>query len=132
MATAMETQEEQISRLREETGYCGWVAKAPKSQMVLQTVDVEPLGADDVEVVVEHCGLCHSDLSVLNNDWSISQYPAILGHEAVGRVSAMGANVKNLVIGQRVGIGWNSGSCMHCRQCMSGSHHLCPQVQATI
>jgi alcohol/geraniol dehydrogenase (NADP+) len=109
-----------------------WVAKAAKQPMVLETVDLGPLGAEDVEVAVEHCGLCHSDLSVLNNDWGISQYPAILGHEVIGRVTAMGPNAKGLKVGQRVGVGWNSGSCMHCHQCMSGSHHLCPQVQPTI
>ena len=55
--------------------------------MALETVDLGPLGAEDVEVAVEHCGLCHSDLSVLNNEWGISQYPAILGHEVIGRVT---------------------------------------------
>jgi uncharacterized zinc-type alcohol dehydrogenase-like protein len=109
-----------------------WVAKAAKQPMVLEDVDFGPLGAEDVEVAVEHCGLCHSDVSVLNNEWGISQYPAILGHEVVGRVTAIGPNAKRLEIGQRVGVGWNSGSCMHCQQCMSGSHHLCPQVQPTI
>ncbi len=109
-----------------------WVAKAAKQPMVLETVDLGPLGAEDVEVTVEHCGLCHSDVSVLNNDWGISQYPAILGHEVTGRATAVGPNAKGLKVGQRVGVGWNSGSCMHCRQCMSGSHHLCPQVQPTI
>jgi uncharacterized zinc-type alcohol dehydrogenase-like protein len=109
-----------------------WIAKAPKQPMVLDTVDLGPLGVEDVEVAVEHCGLCHSDLSVLNNDWGISQYPAILGHEVIGRVTAMGPNAKGLNVGQRVGVGWNSSSCMHCRQCMSGSHHLCAQAQPTI
>ena len=65
--------------------YQAWVAKAAKQPMVLETVDLGPLGAEDVEVAVEHCGLCHSDLSVLNNDWGISQYPAVLGHEVIGR-----------------------------------------------
>ena len=108
-----------------------WVAKAAKRPMVVETVDLGPLGVEDVEVAVEHCALCHSDLSVLNNDWGISQYPAILGHEVVGRVTAVGSNAKGLKVGQRVGVGWYSGSCRHCRQCMSGSHHLCPQVQPT-
>ncbi len=112
--------------------YKAWVTKAAKQPMVLETVDLGPLGAEDVEVAVEHCGLCHSDLSVLNNEWGTSQYPTILGHEVVGRVTAVGPNAKGLKVGQRVGVGWYSGSCMHCRQCMSGSHHLCPQVQATI
>ena len=112
--------------------YKAWIANAPKQPMVLETVDLGPLAAEDVEVAVEYCGLCHSDLSILNNEWGISQYPAILGHEVIGRVTAVGPNAKGLKVGQRVGVGWNSGSCMHCHQCMSGSHHLCPQVQATI
>jgi uncharacterized zinc-type alcohol dehydrogenase-like protein len=114
------------------TRYKAWVAKAPKQPLVLEDVDLGPLGSEDVEVAVEHCGLCHSDLSVLNNDWGISQYPSILGHEVTGRVTAVGPNAKGLQVGQRVGVGWYSGSCMHCRQCMSGSHHLCPQAQPTI
>jgi uncharacterized zinc-type alcohol dehydrogenase-like protein len=109
-----------------------WIAKAAKQPMVLESVDLGPLGDEDVEVVVEHCGLCHSDLSVLNNEWGISQYPASLGHEVIGRVTEMGPNARGVRIGERVGVGWNSGSCMHCHQCMSGSHHLCPQVQPTI
>ncbi|HWB01414.1 MAG TPA: NAD(P)-dependent alcohol dehydrogenase [Verrucomicrobiales bacterium] len=109
-----------------------WVARGPKQPMSLEIFDLGPLGAEEVEVAVEHCGLCHSDVSVLNNEWGISQYPVIPGHEVVGRITAAGQHVKGLTIGQRVGVGWNAGSCMHCRQCMSGNHHLCPQVQPTI
>ncbi len=109
-----------------------WMAKAAKQPMVLETIDLGPLGIDDVEVAVEHSGVCHSDLSVLNNDWGISEYPAILGHEVVGHVTAVGESAQGLEVGQRVGVGWFSGSDMSCRQCMSGNHHLCPQVQATI
>jgi alcohol/geraniol dehydrogenase (NADP+) len=109
-----------------------WVATGPKQKFVLQQIDLGPLGKEDVEVEVEHCGICHSDLSVLNNEWANTQYPAVLGHEVIGRVNAVGTAAKGLQVGQRVGIGWNSGSCMHCRQCMSGDHHLCNEVQATI
>ena len=112
--------------------YKAWIAKSAKQPLVLESVDLGPLGAEDVEVAVEHCGLCHSDVSVFNNDWGNSQYPAILGHEVVGRVTAVGPNAKGRRVGQRVGVGWFSASDMHCRQCMSGNHHLCPQVQATI
>ena len=112
--------------------YDAWVVKAARQPMVLESVDVGPLGAEDVEVAVEHCGVCHSDLSLLRNDWGISQYPAVLGHEVVGQVTALGPNAKGLELGQRVGIGWISGSCMHCRQCMSGRHHLCLQAELTI
>ena len=112
--------------------YMAWIAKAPKQPMVLETFDLGPIGSEEVEVAVESCGLCHSDLSIFNNDWGISRYPAILGHEVTGRVTAVGPNTKRIKVGQRVGVGWNSGSCMYCRQCMSGSHHLCPEVQPTI
>src|SRR5436309_3048429 len=108
--------------------YKAWVANAAEQPMVLETVDLGPLGVEDVEVAVEHSGLCRSDLSALNNDWGNSQYPAILGHEVTGRVTAIGPNAKRLKVGQRVGVGWFLGSCMHCHQCMSGSHHLCPQA----
>ena len=60
--------------------------------MVLESVDLGPLGAEEVEVAVESCGVCHSDVSVFNNDWGISRYPAILGHEVIGRVTAVGPN----------------------------------------
>jgi hypothetical protein len=98
---------------------------------VLEDVDFGPLGAEDVEVAVDHCSQCHSDLPVLNNAWGLSTYPGILGHEVTGRVAATGPDAKGLAVGQRVGIGWNSGSAMHSPQCMSGNHHLCPQVQPT-
>jgi len=109
-----------------------WVATAAKQKLVRQQLDLGPLWTEDVEVEVENCGLCHSDLSVLNNDWGFSQYPAVLGHEVIGRVVAVGSAAKGLEVGQRVGIGWTAGSCMYCKQCMSGNQHLCPQAQPTI
>jgi len=109
-----------------------WFATAAKQKLVRQQLDLGPLWTEDVEVEVENCGLCHSDLSVLNNDWGFSQYPAVLGHEVIGRVVAVGSAAKGLEVGQRVGIGWTAGSCMYCKQCMSGNQHLCPQAQPTI
>lgn len=112
--------------------YQAWLAPGAKQKLERKPIDLGLLGAEEVEVAVDHCGLCHSDFSMLNNDWGLTQFPALLGHEVVGRVSAVGANAKGLKVGQVVGVGWNSGSCMHCRQCLSGSQHLCNQVQATI
>ena len=112
--------------------YKAWVATAAKQKLELQSIDAGPLGAEEVEVAVESCGLCHSDLSVLNNEWGISQFPAVLGHEVIGRVTALGSMAKGLTVGQRVGVGWNSNSCMHCKQCKSGEHNLCAQAQPTI
>ena len=138
MSTLTQTVNEQASGLKRKQSvsqaatYEAWVAKGPKQAMALETVDLGPLGDEEVEVAVEYYGLCHSDISILNNEWGISQYPAILGHEVVGKITAVGPNTKGLAVGQRVGVGWNAWSCMHCRQCMSGVHHLCPQVQPTI
>jgi len=114
-----------------------YVTAAAREPFTRQTVDLGPLADEEVEVEVEHCGLCHSDLSVLNNEWHISTYPAVLGHEVIGRVVAFGASAEKRAaigfrIGQRVGVGWFAASCMHCRQCVSGLHNLCPEVQATI
>jgi uncharacterized zinc-type alcohol dehydrogenase-like protein len=135
MNTATLTKEKPASRpvgSQQKIPYKAWVANGAKQPLTLESVDLGPLGDEDVEVAVENCGLCHSDLSILNNDFGISQYPAILGHEVIGRITAVGPNTKGLKVGQRVGIGWNAASCMHCHQCMSGTHHLCSQVQPTI
>jgi alcohol/geraniol dehydrogenase (NADP+) len=109
-----------------------WVATAAKQKLVRQQIDLGPIGPEEVEVEVEHCGLCHSDLSMLNNEWGMSQYPLVLGHEIVGRAVAVGPVAKGITVGQRVGIGWTAGSCMHCRQCLSGDQHLCLQAVPTI
>lgn len=130
--TAKQKQSSQGEKKAGSTDYRAWVAPSAKSPMTLETLDPGPLGSEDVEIAVEHCGVCHSDLSVLNNEWGISQFPAVLGHEVIGRITAVGPNAKGVKVGQRAGVGWTSGSDMHCHQCMSGNHHLCPQAQATI
>jgi len=90
------------------------------------------LGSEQVDIKVYYCGICHSDLSMLNNEWGMTQYPFVPGHEIVGEVVAVGSDVKNLKKGDLVGLGWFSGSCMHCNQCMDGSHHLCDSSEQTI
>ncbi len=112
--------------------YQAWVADNAGSTFNKQSLKRPPLGPEEVEVAVEHCGVCHSDLSMWQNEWGMATYPAVLGHEIVGRVTAIGEHAKGVAVGQRVGIGWNSDSCMYCRQCMSGSQHLCKQAQPTI
>jgi uncharacterized zinc-type alcohol dehydrogenase-like protein len=114
------------------TTISAYVAAAARAPFTRQEIEVGPLGDEEVEIAVDHCGLCHSDLSVLNDDWHVSSYPAVLGHEAIGRIIAIGSHVKGLTVGQRVGVGWNSGSCMHCSQCIGGDHNLCSTAQATI
>src|SRR5690606_4188956 len=87
---------------------------------------------DEVEVAVEFCGICHSDLSMKRNEWGITTYPFVGGHEVAGRVIEVGARVEGLRVGQRVGIGWTSASCLRCDQCQSGYQNRCLEAQGTI
>jgi uncharacterized zinc-type alcohol dehydrogenase-like protein len=100
----------------------------------LQPFDYDPgeLGSEEVEIKVSHCGVCHSDLSMLDNEWGMSKYPFVPGHEAVGTVVALGEEAKGLKIGQRVGVGWSAYSCLSCHECLSGAHNLCLNCQGTI
>lgn len=90
----------------------------------------ETLSPDDVEVAITHCGICHSDVHLVDNDWGISKYPLVPGHEIIGTVSALGSNAANqFKIGQRVGIGWQCNSCLICESCCKGQENLCLQMQ---
>jgi len=99
-----------------------------------QPFDFDPgeLGREEVEIEVSHCGICYSDLSMLDNDWGWTAYPFVAGHEAVGTVVALGEGAKGLQLGQRVGVGWSAYSCLFCHACLEGDHHLCARVQGTI
>lgn len=94
--------------------------------------DPGPLAADQVEIDVHYCGICHSDLSMIDNEWGMSSYPLVPGHEVVGKIAAVGDDVEELAIGQVVGLGWHAGYCNRCEQCHSGDHNLCADAQATI
>jgi len=109
-----------------------WAAKTAGGKLEPFEYDPGPLGDEEVEIAVEYCGICHSDLSLLNNDWGMTRYPFVPGHEATGRVVAMGPQAKGVSIGQRVGVGWNSHSCMHCKQCLMGHQNLCESLQPTL
>lgn len=112
--------------------FTGWAATAPGAPLQPYRYDPGPLPDDEVEIAVEYCGVCHSDQSMIDNEWGLSRYPFIPGHEVVGRIVRTGAQVSGLDAGQRVGVGWYKGSCMHCASCMSGSHNLCGSVRPTI
>ena len=90
------------------------------------------IGHEDVDIKVHYCGLCHSDMSMINNEWGLTEYPLVPGHEIVGEVMAVGPEVKGVAVGDKVGMGWFSASCMHCNQCMDGKQHLCGSVESTI
>lgn len=107
----------------------GYAALAPKQ--ALECFDYEPKKLDEheIEVAITHCGICHSDLHLIDNDWGVSSYPLIPGHEIVGNVSAIGTAVTHLQVGQRVGVSWQCGACMICEWCLSGNHNFCASEQ---
>ncbi len=94
-------------------------------QLVPYQFDAGELQPHQVEVKVEYCGLCHSDLSVINNDWHSSVYPVVAGHEIIGTIVRLGSEAKGLKLGQRVGIGWTAESCQYCDPCISGQQVKC-------
>ena len=109
----------------------GLAAHAAGAELLPFRYNPGDLGAQEVEIGITHCGICHSDLHLISNDWGISQYPFIPGHEIVGTVTAIGPQVRSLKVGQRVGLGWQSNSCGECEWCSRGLENLCPFQEAT-
>ena len=89
------------------------------------------LGPNDVEIEITHCGVCHSDLHLIDNDWQTSQFPLIPGHEIIGTIAQKGALVSHVEIGSRVGVGWQCGSCLQCEWCVRGDENLCADMVET-
>jgi len=75
--------------------------------------------------------VCHSDVHLIDNDWGFTKYPFIPGHEIVGTVVGVGADVAGLKMGERVGVGWQADSCGICEMCRQGDEHLCAKAQPT-
>lgn len=90
------------------------------------------LAAQEVEIEVQYCGVCHSDVSMMENEWGMSEYPIVPGHEVIGKISAVGSAVDSLEAGATVGLGWHAGYCGHCHSCQSGDQNLCSDAEGTI
>lgn len=103
-----------------------FAAAAPGGTLQPFEFDPAPLGPHDVEIAVTRCGVCHTDLGMIEGTFfGLSSYPLVPGHEVAGRITARGDRVDHLQIGQRVGVGWLCGSCGKCEACRSGDSHLC-------
>ena len=90
------------------------------------------MGDEQVEIEVQYCGICHSDLIFWENAFGMTKFPFVPGLEAIGKVTAVGRDAKFVEVGQTVGLGWNSASCLHCRQCLAGDHNMCTSLEQTI
>lgn len=109
----------------------GLAVHAAGAQLVAYRYDPGELKPNEIEVKITHCGVCHSDVHLIDNDWGSSRYPFIPGHEIVGTVSAVGSDVRQHKLGDRVGIGWQADSCGICEWCRQGDEHLCASAQPT-
>ncbi len=109
-----------------------YAAKGPKQTLEPFEYEPGPLGPDEVEVKVTHCGICHTDLAMIDNDWGFSVYPQVPGHEVIGTIKGIGPGVKDRKIGERVGIGAWCGSCGHCEWCGQGLEALCSEYKGTV
>ncbi len=109
-----------------------FAAHEPAGKLEPFEYELDELGRQDLDVEVVSCGICHSDLSMLDNEWQITRYPFVGGHEVIGKVAAVGEDVEGYSVGDHVGVGWNSRSCMHCNQCITGNQNLCGEVEGTI
>lgn len=100
-------------------------ATAPDSGLVPLTISRRAPKEDDVEIAVEFCGLCHSDVHATRGEWGTQNYPLVPGHEIVGRVSSVGSAVDEFSVGERVGVGCMVDSCRECEACLDGLEQYC-------
>ncbi|KAM3224007.1 hypothetical protein ACQJBY_057416 [Aegilops geniculata] len=88
-------------------------------------------GDDDVVIKILYCGICHTDLHSIKNDWKNAKYPMVPGHEIAGEVNEVGKNVTKFKTGDRVGVGCMVNSCQSCESCNKGFENLCPGIIPT-
>jgi uncharacterized zinc-type alcohol dehydrogenase-like protein len=112
-------------------GFRAYAAHEEKGPLAPFVYEPAELGSNDVEIRISHCGICHSDVHLVDGDWGASGYPMVPGHEIVGTVASAGSAVRHLAVGQRVGVGWQCGACLECEWCVSGQENLCAQEEAT-
>lgn len=93
--------------------------------------DTKPFGDHDVEVKIECCGVCASDIHTITGGWGAQKFPLAVGHEIVGKALRVGPKVTLIKEGQRVGVGAQSWSCLECRQCKNDNETYCPKQMDT-
>ena len=103
-------------------------ASAPLSAA---TIERRVPTATDVQIQIQYCGVCHSDLHFARNEWNFTEYPAVPGHEIVGRVTAVGSGVKKFKVGDTVGVGCLVDSCRTCADCRAGLEQFCAGMVMT-
>lgn len=118
------TRRQQVRVSAALTVFKGFAVQKPHEKFQLFEYEPRPLGPKDIDIKVTHNGLCHTDIHMRDDDWGVTAYPLIPGHEVVGVVAAKGADV-SFEVGERVGFGWIRDSCRCCLNCLRGNENLC-------
>lgn len=109
----------------------GWAARDPSGHLSPFSFSRRATGELDVTFKVLYCGICHSDLHYIKNEWSNAIYPAVPGHEIVGEVTEVGSKVHKFKVGDKVGVGCMVGSCHSCYNCNNHLENYCPKMIQT-
>ncbi|WP_220815488.1 NAD(P)-dependent alcohol dehydrogenase [Pseudomonas paralcaligenes] len=102
-----------------------YAAQNPQAPMAPFEIQRRAVGPDDVKIDILYCGVCHSDLHTARNEWKNTLYPSVPGHEIIGKVVAVGANVSAFKVGDVAGVGCMVDSCSHCASCAEGLEQYC-------
>lgn len=110
----------------------GYAAQTPQDALAPFTFDRRDPGADDIEIEIIYCGVCHSDLHQARNEWQNTVYPCVPGHEIVGKITRVGESVTAFKPGDLAGVGCMVDSCRECESCRNGLEQYCkPGFTAT-
>ncbi|ESW30336.1 hypothetical protein PHAVU_002G144500 [Phaseolus vulgaris] len=109
----------------------GWAAQDTSGHLSPFKFSRRATGENDVAFKVLYCGICHSDLHMLKNEWGVSVYPLVPGHEVAGLVTEVGKNVQKFKVGDKVGVGCMVGSCHSCESCSEDLENYCPKMILT-
>lgn len=107
------------------TKFTAFAALNAKEKLQQWQYEPAPLEDNQIEIKVTHNGLCHTDIHMRDNDWGVSKFPLVAGHEVVGLVTEIGAKVTHFKTGDRVGCGWIRNSCRLCDHCLKGEENIC-------
>lgn len=105
---------------------------AARARLAPWSYESGPLGENECLIRVRACGICHSDIHMIDDDWEMTAYPLVPGHEIVGDVEEVGASVTNVRVGDRVGVGWQRSACLDCGPCLAGDENLCAESRGVI
>ncbi|KAJ4714591.1 putative Alcohol dehydrogenase [Melia azedarach] len=109
----------------------GWAARDTSGVLSPFSFHRRATGEKDVTFKVLYCGICHSDLHMVKNDWGFSTYPLVPGNEIVGVVTEVGSKVEKFQVGDKVGVGCLVGSCHSCENCADNLENYCPKFILT-